>query len=378
MKIAFVTETYPPEVNGVAMTLEHLVSGMLARGHEVEVVRPRQSKSDVPAMKSPYSERLCKGMPLPGYKGLHFGVARPGSLKRHWKKTKPDIIEITTEGPLGWAAIRAAKSMGIPMVSSYHTNFHSYGTHYGYGMLIRTALRWLRHIHNSTRITFAPSDDVVATLTKEGFKNVRLFGRGVDTKRYDPARRDEALRQSWGAGPNTPVAVYVGRIAGEKNLPCTIEAFAAMREILPDLKVVLVGDGPMRAKMQAEHPEFHFCGVRRGEDLAAHYASADIFIFASITETFGNVVTEAMASGLPILAYDYAAPARYVENGKSGMLVPFNDSAAFIEKAREIAKLRAKWPEMGAAARETALSISWDVVIDAYCKDLQSAILGNH
>lgn len=157
MKIALVTETYPPEVNGVAMTLERLVRGMTARGNAVEVVRPRQSSADAARAEGLVSERLCMGVPLPGYAGLHFGLIYPGFLARHWEKSPPDLVHVATEGPLGWAAVRAARKLRIPVVSSYHTNFHSYGTHYGYGALVRTALAWLRHLHNRTLLTFAPS-----------------------------------------------------------------------------------------------------------------------------------------------------------------------------------------------------------------------------
>jgi glycosyltransferase involved in cell wall biosynthesis len=377
MKIAIVTETYPPEINGVAMTIEHLAQGLIALGNEVEIVRPKQSRADKPQAGLRYSERLCMGLPLPGYKGLHFGVTRTGSLAAHWKKTRPDFVHIATEGPLGWNAIRAARHAGVPSVSSFHTNFHSYGKSYGYGTLVNTTLAWLRHIHNMTQLTFAPSEDVVATLTKERFTNVRLLGRGVDTVLFDPARRSEALRQSWGAGPETPVAVYVGRIAGEKNMPCTVEAVAAMQEVLPDLKFVLVGDGPERAKLQREHPEFIYCGMRRGEDLAAHYASADMFVFASETETFGNVVTEAMASALPVLAYNYAAPACCIREGESGRLAPFGDKSAYLEAARRIAKERARWHDMGCAARKMTLTISWSAVVDNYCKDVLDVMAKN-
>ena len=374
MKITLVTETFPPEVNGVAMTLDRLVRGLSARGHKMEVVRPRQGIWDKAAARDSYSERLCTGLPLPGYKGLHFGVIRPGCLVRHWKHERPDLVHVATEGTLGWAAIRAARKLGIPTVSSYHTNFHSYGRHYGFGMLIRTALAWLRHIHNSTLITFAPSTDVVETLRAEGFKNMRLLGRGVDTVLFDPLRHSDQLRLEWGAEQSTPVAIYVGRLAGEKNMPCAVAAFKAMREILPDLKVVLVGDGPSREKLQRENPDFHFAGMRIGEDLAAHYASADVFVFASTTETFGNVVTEAMASGLPVIAYDYAAPGRYVRHGESGRLVPFEDEAEFIAQARTLARERDLWARMGAEARATALGISWDAVIDGYVTDVSGLV----
>jgi glycosyltransferase involved in cell wall biosynthesis len=375
MKIALVTETYPPEVNGVAMTLERLARGVMERGHHMEVVRPRQSRADWPKSVSGYSEKLCTGLPLPGYEGLHFGISLPGKLAAHWRRNRPDIIHVATEGPLGWDAIRASRTLGIPVISSYHTNFHSYGSHYGFGTLVRTALAWLRHIHNSTRLTFAPSEDVVATLTAENFHNVKLLGRGVDTRLYNPTKRSDALRESWGAGPDTPVVIYVGRIAGEKNIPLAIKAVEGMRRILPELKFVLVGDGPERKKLEAEHPDFVFAGLRRGEDLAAHYASADVFIFASTTETFGNVVTEAMASGLAVLAYDYAAPAKYIQNGVNGFRVaPVGDRNGFLKAAEFLAQDHARWKDMGLAAREAMLTVSWDAVIDSYLAEVQGVL----
>jgi len=374
MKIALVTETYPPEINGVAMTIEHLAHGLIARGNEVEIVRPRQFRGDKPATRESYDEWLCAGMPLPGYKGLHFGITRTGALAKHWKKNRPDFVHVATEGPLGWNAIKAAKKIGVPVVSSFHTNFHSYGKTYGYGTLMRTALAWLRYIHNITILTFAPSEDAVRTLTMENFNNVKLLGRGIDTALFTPERRSETLRQSWGAAPETPVVVYVGRIAGEKNMPVTIEAVEEMRKTLPDLKFVLVGDGPERKKLQKQHPEYIFCGMKRGEELAAHYASADMFVFASETETFGNVVTEAMASGLPVLAYDYAAPACCVVEGESGRKAKLGDKVAFLEAARKIAAERARWAEMGKAAREMTLTISWNAVVDDYCENVMNVI----
>lgn len=375
MKIALVTETYPPEVNGVAMTLDRLARGVMERGHKMEVIRPKQGKDDISRNGGLYSERLCTGLPLPGYDGLHFGLTMPGRLAVHWRKTRPDVVHVATEGPLGWDAIRAARSLNLPVVSSYHTNFHTYGSHYGFGTLVRTALAWLRHIHNSTLLTFAPSDDVVATLTRERFKNVKLLGRGVDTRLYDPVKRSAELRKSWGADAITPVAIYVGRVAGEKNIPLASEAVEAMRKTLPDLRFVIVGDGPERKKLELEHPDYIFTGVKRGEELAKHYASADVFIFASTTETFGNVVTEAMASGLPVLAYDYAAPRRYVKNGESGCIVsPMGDGPAFIEAAEQLALERGRWSEMGAAARHVTMSVSWDAVIDSYLSDVEGVL----
>ena len=374
MKIALVTETYPPEINGVAMTLSRLVDGLLRLGHEMDVVRPRQGRDDSAARGERLAEWLAPGGPLPGYEGLHFGLPSKRGLVRRWRRHRPDVVHVATEGPLGWSAVRAARALGIPVVSSFHTNFHSYGKHYGYGMFIRVALGWLRHVHNLTRRTFVPSRDLLTTLEADGFRNLRILSRGVDTQLFDPARRNQALRTSWGVDDSTPVAIYVGRLAGEKNIPLTIEAFLAMRELVPELRLVLVGDGPERKRLEREHPEFHFAGLRRGEDLAAHYASGDVFLFASVTETFGNVVTEAMASGLAVLAYDYAAPQQYIINGRNGVKVPYDDGRAFLEAARQLARNRSAWPQLRREARETTLTISWDTVIRGYVQELETVL----
>ncbi len=371
MKIALVTETYPPEVNGVAMTLHRLATGLVSRGQELEIVRPRQSRSDSPQDARNYRETLLPGLPLPGYQGLHFGLPAKGRLRRNWQNSKPDVIHVATEGPLGWSAIRAARHSNIPVVSSFHTNFHAYGKHYGYGRLQSVALSWLRYIHNNTLATFAPSEDLIALLNEEGFHNLMTLSRGVDTTLFNPQHRSHELRLSWGIeNDQTPVALYVGRLAGEKNISLTVKAYEVMRELIPDLHLVLVGDGPERARLQKAHPEIHFAGLRRGEDLAAHYASGDVFLFASITETFGNVITEAMASGLCVLSYNYAAAQRYIIHNENGLSAPLGDEKAYLENARLLAQEKEKWASLRVSARKTAEAISWDTVIDKYLDDI--------
>lgn len=374
MKISLVTETYPPEVNGVAMTLSRLVHGLVNRGHTLQVIRPRQHNHDAGAEAERMMELTVPGAAIPRYEGLRFGFPAKNRLMRLWKNDRPEIIHVATEGPLGWSAIRAAAALGIPVVSSFHTNFHVYGKHYGYGGLIRMALTWLRYVHNKTRRTFVPSEDVRQMLEKSGFQNTAILGRGVDTGLFSPERRSSQLREQWGVDENTPVVIYVGRIASEKNIPLCVEAFNAMKQVRPDLKFVLVGDGPERKRLEQQHPDFYFCGLRRGEDLAAHYASADLFLFGSVTETFGNVVTEAMASGIPALAFNYAAPQQYITSGQNGITVPFGDERAFVDAAADLAGNVPAWKTMGEAARKTALTISWDAVIDGYDSELQTVL----
>ena len=369
LKLSLVTETFPPEVNGVSMTLGRLVQGLGKRGVRVAVIAPR--RKDRTAGSRPAGELLqVPGLPLPRYPELRFGFPAGDRLRTEWTRTRPDLVHVATEGPLGWSALRVAQHLEIPVVSSFHTNFHSYGSHYGFGFLRSLVLNWLRHCHNQTLRTFVPSTDLMERLEAEGFHNLRLFSRGVDVDLFGPHRRCQALREEWGAAKETPVALYVGRLAGEKNLDLTIRAYRQMKRHLPDLRLVLVGDGPERAKIRRACPEALLAGMQRGESLARHYASADCFLFASITETFGNVVTEAMASGLPVLAYDYAAPARFIRPGLNGMLVPYNDEAAFIDRAIVLARRREDWPAMGALARENLLPHSWDGIIDAYLREV--------
>jgi len=165
----------------------------------------------------------------------------------------------------------------------------------------------------------------------------------------------------------------VGRLAGEKNIPLAVKAYEAVRPICPDMKFVLVGDGPERAAIEKAHPELIFAGMQRGEDLARHYASGDAFLFPSTTETFGNVVTEAMASGLAVLGYNYAAPGKYIEHGENGWLADFDDSDGFIEQSKRIFSDQNAWLNVRNQARKTAENLSWDTILESYIRDVEEA-----
>ncbi|HEY0946072.1 MAG TPA: glycosyltransferase family 1 protein [Opitutaceae bacterium] len=373
MKIALVTETYPPEVNGVAMTLSRLVQGLRTRGHRVEVVRPRQA-TELHAREKPLTEDLLvPGVPIPFYKALRLGLPVTGRLRRRWATRRPDVVHVATEGPLGLAAVRAARALRLPVTSSFHTNFHAYGGHYGFKPLRGAALGYLRWFHNRTRCTLVPAGDLRAALESDGFERLGVLARGVDAQLFAPGRRRPELRASWGASADTPVVIYVGRMAAEKNLGLAVEAFLAMQQEAPRAKFVLVGDGPERPALARQYPQFHYAGMRRGEDLAAHYASADVFVFPSVTETFGNVVTEALASGLVVLAYDYAAAREHVRSGENGFTVPFGDGGRFLAAAQEIMQRRSEWPALRAAARASALAITWDAIIEKFEGELRMA-----
>jgi glycosyltransferase involved in cell wall biosynthesis len=284
--IAVVTETYSPEVNGVALTLGHLVQGLRQLGHEVSLVRPRQRADRHDPRRDP-AATLVPGVPLPVYRDLRAGLPSGGALRRLWQRRRPDAVYVATEGPLGWSALRAARALGIPVFSGFHTNFHSYLKHYHVGWSRFFVLRYLRWFHGCADGTLVPSLELRTKLHDLGVRNVSILGRGVDSELFHPRRRSAALRRTWGVAENDLVALCVGRVAPEKNLELAIEAYRAMRRGASSTKLVVVGDGPLRAALEEKHPEIIFCGVQTGEALAAYYASADLFLFPSETETFG-------------------------------------------------------------------------------------------
>jgi UDP-2,3-diacylglucosamine pyrophosphatase LpxH/glycosyltransferase involved in cell wall biosynthesis len=364
MKIDIVTDTFAPDVNGVAMTLGRLSEGLRERGHRVHVIRTGEGKS---------GETIAASVPLPGYREVRVGLPGPFKLRKRWVKKRPDVIYVATESPLGKSAVKTAKALGIPVATGFHTNFHEYMRRYSLGGLQPMAMAYLKRFHGRADCTLAPSQELVEKLKAEGFGNVHLLGRGVDTGLFDPAKRCEHLRGEWGARSAAPVAMVVGRVAAEKNLELAMIAFSEMRAAVPDLRCVVVGDGPIREKLAARHPWVHFAGVRTGEDLARHYASADILLFPSETETFGNVVLEGMASGLVTVSYDYAAAARHVEHGINGLKAAKGDSAEFLNQAHAALGMR-QGHVMRIAARELAETRGWQAVVEDFEARLGSLV----
>lgn len=364
MRIDIVTDTFAPDVNGVAMTLGRLCDGLRRRGHLVHVIRTGEGGGR--------GETVAASVPLPGYKEVRVGLPGPFKLRKRWLKRRPDAVYVATESPLGSSAIKTANSLEIPVAAGFHTNFHQYMEQYRLGGLQPAAMSYLKRVHNRADLTMAPTSDVVDMLRREGFNNVRLLGRGVDTELFDPAKRDASLRASWGARAESPVALIVGRVAAEKNLPFAMECFRKMRERMPDLRCVVVGDGPLREKLQTENSFAHFAGVQTGEDLARHYASADILLFPSETETFGNVLLEGMASGLITVSHDYAASARHVEHDRNGLKSPKGDREAYLAEC-QAALQRWRDDSFRTRARASAEKLGWDQVIESFENHLREA-----
>lgn len=359
MRIAIVTETYAPDLNGVARTLVALVGELRRLGHQVNLVRPNPRGEAMPLEDG---EVRVMGMAIPGYNAMQFGFPAGARLREIWKQERPDIVHIDTEGPLGYSAISAARALQIPLTTSLHTHFHVYMRHYGLPWLGAPALAYLRHFHNSAEFTLIPTEDQRVQLSADGLHKLRVLGRGVNGELFSPRKRNPALRAAWGADDKTPVAIYVGRLAAEKNTRLFARAVEAMREVQPALRAVMVGTGPIEQELRQSYPGIIFTGALKDSVLAEHYASADLFIFPSLSETFGNVILEAMASGLAPLAFDYAAARHLVNDEINGLVATMNDEAHFLEQAKRLASSQ-KWAQtLGRAARERAETQTWSMI----------------
>lgn len=369
MQISIVTETYPPEINGVALTVQSLARGLKELGHDITLIRPRQP--DAAHAPTEFDELLVPGAGLPRYPGLRFGMPTYGRIRSFWQTHRPDAVYAATEGPLGWAAVRAARQIGVPVATGFHTRFDDYFGHYGMKFLTPVVFSWLRRFHNRAQATLVPTRELHDFLVEKGFQNVRLLRRSVDTTLFDPTRRNDALRAAWGLEDDDIAVVYVGRIAPEKNLDLAVRAFRAIASEVPRARFVWVGDGPSRTALQHANPDFIFAGVQRGEALAEHYASGDLFLFPSLSETFGNVTLEAMASGVPTVAFDYGAAREHITHPTLGRAVPCDDPDAFVTAAVKLASDRTSRESIAFKARVSMQDLCGSSVAERFASLLR-------
>lgn len=375
LHVAVISETFAPDINGVATTLRHLCDGLRQRGHRLEIVRPRQA--DERGQRGNDDLLLVRPWPLPGYPGLQLGLVSLHKLLRRWKRQRPDVLYIATEGPLGLTALRAARRLGIPVISGYHTDFPRYCEHYGLGLFGRLVGQYLRWFHNRSHATLTTSASQRVELERRGFERVDVLLHGVDGQQFNPARRSEELRAGWGLGGDDLAVLHVGRLAAEKNLQLLGPCFQRLQAAYPQrrLRLVVVGDGPQRAALEQSLPEAVFCGVQLGEQLGRHYASGDLFLFPSLSDTFGNVVIEAQASGLAVVAYDQAAAAQHIRHGHNGAVATPGEETAFCEAALWLLEDEERLRRVRLNARQHAGRQSWAGIVEQFERSLRSASL---
>ena len=369
LHIALVTETWLPDINGVASSVYQIMRELKSMGHRITLIRPKQSDEveqhtlttglNTAAVTT---DLQVPSLPIPYYPHLRMGLPCYRFLTKQLRKLRPDIVHIVTEGPLGLAALIAGKQQSIKVSSGYHTAFHDFSRYFGWKVVSLPLLAYMKRFHNQCNATCIPSQTTQHQLAEFGFKHLYQVGRGVDTARYAPSKRSQALRQSWGVGEGTTVLMCVSRVSPEKGMDTVIKSFKALQlqQLHRHVKLVIVGDGPYKealVKRHANDTSIIFAGFKTGEALASYYASADAFVFASQVETFGNVVTEAMASGLPIFAYHDAAAALLVDDS-CGKTVPLGQEQRFIEMISELPKQQ-QLDQMRLAARHKVAAFSW-------------------
>ncbi|MGC5040943.1 glycosyltransferase family 4 protein [Streptomyces sp. DT190] len=356
MRVVIVTESFPPDVNGVAhcalQTARHLVD----RGHAPVVVAPAPAPGNKPDGSAPCPVVHVPSLPLPGYPQVR--VALPSRrLAATLVEHRTEVVHLASPFVLGVRGMAAAARLGIPAVAVYQTDLAGYArTYMGAGEA--AAWRRIRSVHGAADLTLAPSSAALRDLRTHGVPRVELWPRGVDTERFRPDRRDEALRRE--LAPNGELIVgYVGRLAPEKQVELLAGACG-----LDGVRVVIVGDGPSRPSLEQTLPGAVFLGRRTGDDLARVFASLDLFVHTGPFETFCQTVQEAMASGLPVVAPAAGGPLDLVAHGHTGFLVPPRDAAAVREAVRTLAAAPALRTAFGAAGRATVEGRTWAAVGD--------------
>ena len=360
LKIAIVTETWPPEINGVALSMMQLCQGLQRLGHKILLVRPTQKA--ICTEFHPEQECLVMSQAIPKYPSLHFGWPQYLKISKAFERFAPDVVHIVTEGPLGLTALQAAKSRKIAVSSGFHSPFQDFSRFFDLAFLVKPIQRYLTWFHNSTDLTCVPSQYTEQALRQYGVTcPLVVVGRGVDTTKFSPKHRSQPLRQQWGADEQTRVMLYVGRLSPEKEVDVLIKSFHALQTAQgKNIKFVIVGDGPDRARLSkmAQSDDVIFMGSLSGQELATAYASADVFGFASQADTFGNVVLEAIASGLAVVAYDYVCAHQHVQHERTGWLSPLGDTDHLIRSICNLPPL-AQLRQMGLLASESVQENGW-------------------
>ncbi|MFJ6299385.1 glycosyltransferase family 4 protein [Streptomyces griseoviridis] len=356
MRVVIVTESFPPDVNGVAhcalQTARHLVD----RGHTPVVVTPAPAPGHRPDASAPCRVVHVPSLPLPGYPQVR--VALPSRrLAATLVEHRPDVVHLASPFVLGVRGMAAAARLGVPAVAVYQTDLAGYArTYMGAGEA--AAWRRIRSVHSAADLTLAPSSAALHDLETHGVPRVRLWRRGVDTARFRPALRDAALRRE--LAPDGELIVgYVGRLAPEKQ----VELLAGVCG-LPGVRVVVTGDGPSLPALQQELPGAVFLGRRTGDELARIFASLDVFAHTGPFETFCQTVQEAMASGVPVVAPAAGGPLDLVAHGRTGLLVPPRDADAVRDAVASLAADAGQRAAFGAAARATVEGRTWATVGD--------------
>jgi len=361
LRVAIFTGNYNYIKDGVAVTLNRLVDFLERRGVPVLVFAPT---IETPAFESVGEVVSVPSIPIPSRSEYRIALGLSKKARRRLDAFAPTLIHIAVPDILGYQALKFAGKRNLPVVASYHTRYDTYLKFYGLGGLERLGRRYLRWFYNKCLMVYPPSDSMAQIIREEGFSDsVRVWSRGVDADLFSPARRSLEWRRSLGVGDEDVLVTFVGRLVKEKNTDLVVRIYKALRQRGIRFRAMFVGNGPEEEAIRTALPDAVFTGFLVGEDLSRAYASSDIFLFPSESETFGNVTLEAMASGLPAVCADASGSRSLVLDGETGYLISASDEAGFIDRLSgliESAPLRAR---MGKAARRRAQEFSWDDIL---------------
>jgi phosphatidylinositol alpha 1,6-mannosyltransferase len=359
MRVAYFTESLYPLVDGVSRTLARLFDSLEEEGIDFRIFSPF-----VPPREIAWSPRVhpVRYVHFPPYPDYRVSVPRSGGARAALERFRPDLIHVASPTPMGYWAQRQAHRLGIPVVASFHTHFVSYFRYYRMGALEPLGWWLLRRFYRGCARVYAPTWSIVGELEERGIRGVELWSRGVDLQGFSPARRDSALRERLGVDESRPLLLLVSRLVREKDLAELVEADRELRGRGVRYRLALVGDGPMRGELEEALPQAYFAGHSGGEELAAWYASADVFVFPSTTETLGNVVLEALASGVPAVVSDEGGPQDLIADGETGYVFPAHDVATLAERLGVLLSDPALRRRLGEAARASAIGRDWTAI----------------
>lgn len=358
MRVAYFSESLPPLTDGVVRTLSQLIETLHQQGVEFSVFSPIEPERTLWWRDK---VRQVPSVPFLLYDYYRMGIPVRRDLDAALDAFQPDLIHPLNPTLIGMYAIKYARRRGLPVVSSYHTRFVSYLPYYGLSALAPVTWSFLTWFYNNCDMTYAPTPTAARELNERGVEAVELWERGIDTERFSPTRRDEALRAAVGAADKA-LLLFVGRLVREKNLAELAEAASLLREWGIPYKLALLGDGPMRADLERRLPDAHFGGFVHGVELARWYASSDLFVFPSTTETFGNVVMEAFASGVPAVVAREGGVQDLVSAGVNGLIAAPRDGRDFADKVASLIRNDEYRRTLSAGALHTAGRYRWPAV----------------
>ncbi len=368
MRIALLTETFLPKIDGVVKSLCHLLEHLEAKGHQSLLLAPSGS----PESYAGAPVRQMKALRLFFYP--EFRLVSPfQDISQHLDPFKPDLIHVINPFSLGYLGVKYATRRHIPLVASYQTDLPGHANLWGFGLLSKPVEKYLFWLHQQAQLNLAPSKATLQSLKNSGYPNVKMWTRGIDGDRFNPSHYNPAMREHLSNGnTHAPLLLYVGRLSREKR----VETLRPILDAIPSASLAIVGDGPQRPELEAQFAgtRTKFTGYLYNQELAQAYASSDIFVFPGANETFGNVVLEAMASGLPVVAPRAGGILDTVQDRETGFLYEPEDSAAMIYAVRRLVDSYCLSRKMGSAARQRAVTFSWEKILDDLVEDYRQII----